>query len=181
MQHLTFRIGGWKLVLGVSQIQEIVHSYQITPLPRTPDELEGVVNLRGYYLPVLSLKKRIRQSESETAPEALSEESVIQDSVDRQCILVTESIYEDRAWRLGLEVDEVHDCIDINDDLWRLPPTRGNAISTEYLSAMVNLDGVTFHKLNLDTVIDPDDILERYYHGVQGSHEPNRLVTRANG
>jgi chemotaxis signal transduction protein len=177
MQHLTFRVKNCKLVLAVNQIQEIVHSYKLTPLPKTPVELSGVINLRGYYLPVLSLWRRIQQENDDKSNHSTNVIAL----ETHKCILVTEAMYEEQAWRLGLEVDEVHDCILIDETSWRAPPVRGNKIAPEYLSAMVNLEGETYHKLNLEAIIDPDDILERYQNGATHIHESNRHSPRTAG
>lgn len=175
MQYLSFRVEQCKMIVSVDEIQEIVHSYKITSLPKTPDELEGVLNLRGYYLPVISLKKRIGISYK-----SLSEDDTLNSDQNlmRKCILVTSVIYDDQIWSAGLEVDEVHDCLIIDEGLWRPPPSQGNKISTEFINAMVNLEGKTYHRLNIETIIDPDDILERYYNGVSKFHDKSRTTAR---
>src|SRR5690625_7121616 len=44
--------------VDIHQVQEIIRVPQITRVPRTPDFVEGVINLRGSVIPILDLRKR---------------------------------------------------------------------------------------------------------------------------
>lgn len=55
----TFRVNGLLLGLKVSDVQEVVKSQHITPVPLAPPLVLGLVNLRGLVLPAVNLKWRI--------------------------------------------------------------------------------------------------------------------------
>ena len=55
----TFRVNGLLLGLKVSDVQEVVKSQHITPVPLAPPIVLGLVNLRGLVLPAVNLKWRI--------------------------------------------------------------------------------------------------------------------------
>ncbi len=57
---LVFEIGGQRYGLPSAEILEIVRAVAITPLPRAPAIVEGVINLRGSVVPVLDLRSRFR-------------------------------------------------------------------------------------------------------------------------
>ena len=59
VQLCTFRIGGEDYALDVMRVREIVPPRPITPVPRAPPFVEGVVRLRGEVIPVLDVRKRL--------------------------------------------------------------------------------------------------------------------------
>lgn len=54
-----FRVKGFLLGLKVSDVQSVVKSLQITPVPLAPPIVLGLVNLRGQVLPAVNLKWRL--------------------------------------------------------------------------------------------------------------------------
>lgn len=58
MQIVTFRVGAEEYGLDIMSITEVVRPLKITPLPRMPKFVEGVINLRGGIIPVVDLRKR---------------------------------------------------------------------------------------------------------------------------
>ncbi len=54
-----FEVGGRVYALDVAQVREIVRWQEITPLPRAPELIEGVVDLRGAVVPVLDLGRAL--------------------------------------------------------------------------------------------------------------------------
>lgn len=57
-QYVTFRVGGEEYGLDIGNIAEVIRPLKITPLPRMPEFVEGVINLRGTIIPVVDLRKR---------------------------------------------------------------------------------------------------------------------------
>jgi purine-binding chemotaxis protein CheW len=58
-QLCAFRIGGEDYAIDIMRVREIIHPLPITPVPRAPAFVEGVVRLRGDVLPVLDVRKRL--------------------------------------------------------------------------------------------------------------------------
>lgn len=58
VQVVVFRLGNEEFATFIHQVQEIIRSLSITPLPKVPYFVEGIVNLRGNILPVISLRKK---------------------------------------------------------------------------------------------------------------------------
>ena len=46
-RHLTFTLGGELFALDVVKVREVLEFTSVTKMPRTPDFLRGVRNLRG--------------------------------------------------------------------------------------------------------------------------------------
>jgi purine-binding chemotaxis protein CheW len=58
MQIVTFQVGGEEYGLDIKSITEVIRPLKITPLPRMPEFIEGVINLRGVIIPIVDLRKR---------------------------------------------------------------------------------------------------------------------------
>jgi len=58
-QLCTFRVGGEDYALDIMRVREIIHPLPITPVPRAPIFVEGVIRLRGDVIPVLDVRKRL--------------------------------------------------------------------------------------------------------------------------
>lgn len=57
-QYVTFLVGGEEYGLNIGSIAEVIRPLKITPLPRMPEFVEGVINLRGAIIPVVDLRRR---------------------------------------------------------------------------------------------------------------------------
>lgn len=58
VQLVTFRVGTEEYGLDIGAITEVIRPLKVTPLPRMPEFIEGVVNLRGAIIPIIDLRKR---------------------------------------------------------------------------------------------------------------------------
>jgi len=89
VQLACFRIGSEMYALDIMRIKEIIRPQKLTPVPKAPPFVEGVINLRGIVIPVVDLRKRFDSSQS---------------SFDRKTRVIISSL----SGRLvGLVVDEV--------------------------------------------------------------------------
>ena len=59
---MTFKVGDEEYGVDIRCITEVVRPLKITPLPRMPEFIEGVVNLRGVIIPIVDLRKRFALS-----------------------------------------------------------------------------------------------------------------------
>ncbi|MFL5351045.1 chemotaxis protein CheW [Archangium sp.] len=57
---LLFMLEGQRYALPLEEVRELVRAVRLTPLPRAPAVVEGLVDLRGELLPVLDLRRRFR-------------------------------------------------------------------------------------------------------------------------
>ena len=62
VQFVTFRVGDEECGVDIRSITEVIRPLKITPLPRMPEFIEGVVNLRGMIIPIVDLRKRFALS-----------------------------------------------------------------------------------------------------------------------
>ena len=72
VQLCVFQVGGREYALDIMRIEEILPVQQVTPVPRAPPFVEGVINLRGAILPVIDLRLRLGTNPSaRTKPKLL--------------------------------------------------------------------------------------------------------------
>src|SRR6202040_63089 len=63
-QHLTFMIGGEEYAISLLKVKEIIEYDTVTEVPKTPEWVRGVINLRGSVVPVIDLAVKFRQAPS---------------------------------------------------------------------------------------------------------------------
>jgi purine-binding chemotaxis protein CheW len=61
IQLACFRVGSELYALDILRIREIIRPQKLTPIPKAPSFIEGVINLRGAVIPVADLRKRFDQ------------------------------------------------------------------------------------------------------------------------
>src|SRR5512145_632057 len=75
-KYLTFSLAGEEYGIGILKVKEIIGLMPITPVPKTPEHIRGVINLRGKVIPVVDLRVKFGMERGE--------------STDRTCIVVVE-------------------------------------------------------------------------------------------
>ncbi len=102
VQLVTFRVGTEEYGLDINYITEVVRPHKITTLPRMPQFIEGVINLRGTIIPIVDLRKRFGLTE-------------VRDDLRKMRMLITKGAIPaspgDRQELLGLMVDVVKEVI----------------------------------------------------------------------
>lgn len=58
-QYVSFEVTGNRYCIDIMDIKEVVRESEITRLPDSPSFVEGIMNLRGIVIPVISLKKKL--------------------------------------------------------------------------------------------------------------------------
>jgi purine-binding chemotaxis protein CheW len=54
----AFRVGGEEYVVDLKRVREVVNPLPVRPVPRAPEAIEGVVDLRGEVIPVVDVRRR---------------------------------------------------------------------------------------------------------------------------
>lgn len=66
IQLACFRVGEEMYALDIMKIKEIIRPQKLTPIPKAPSFIEGVINLRGAVIPVADMRKRFERPVGET-------------------------------------------------------------------------------------------------------------------
>jgi len=135
-KYLTFFLDREEYGLEILKVREIIGMMDITPVPRTPKFVCGVINLRGKVIPVVNLRTKFGMETIETNGET--------------CIIVVQA--EDIE--MGIVVDRVSEVIDIPTSAIQPPPAFGNkGISISYLLGIGKTEETIKLLLNIDKVL----------------------------
>ena len=144
--YLTFKMGDEEFALHVNKVLNILEMTKITQVPKAPDYIKGVINLRGMVLPVVDT--RIRFAMSETV------------YTDKTCIVVLELIFENEKVYVGALVDQVVAVLEIGNDEIQPPPSIGDKYKSQFISGMVNTDEKFIMILDMEKLFTGDEIVE---------------------
>lgn len=144
-KYLTFKLGDEEYGIEILKVVEIIKMMEITAVPRTPDFIRGVINLRGKVIPVMELRRKFSMDTTE--------------DTDETCIIVVSVQLQERELQMGLLVDTVSEVADIEQKEIEGPPKFGSAVSTEYIMGMAKVkDGQVIILLNIDQVMSGTDL-----------------------
>src|SRR5258708_17949118 len=104
-------IGGEESAVSLLKVKEIIEYDTVTQVPKTPEWIRGVINLRGSVVPVIDLAVKLRQPPSVTGK--------------LTCIVITEVQSSDEAAVMGIMADSVRQVIDLKPHDIEEPPTFG--------------------------------------------------------
>ena len=135
VEILCFNMGNTKFGLDMGGIQEILEMIEITPLPDSPDFVDGVINLRGKIIPIIDLRKICN---IESKEEDITELNII---VVRMEKLVA-----------GMIVDRVEEVLKINSTLIEIPSEE--LPITRLLSSVAKLEKGIVFILDLNKIFD---------------------------
>lgn len=144
-QYLTFRIDAEAYGIDVSQVREVLDVINITRVPRTPDYMLGVINLRGNVVPVVDLRQRFGLPAI--------------DQTRDTCIIVIEVKYADSLFVVGVLTDAVEEVLDIGNDQIELPPKLGSAVDVSFILGMGKVKDDSFViLLDIDRVFSAEEL-----------------------
>lgn len=143
-KYLTFSLEKEEYGIGILKVKEIIGMMPITGVPRTPDFVKGVINLRGKVIPIIDLRLKF---DMESIPYN-----------DRTCIIVVEIDSADSTVLIGIVVDSVSEVLNIREDEIEDTPAFGTKLDTNYILGMAKMEGGVKILLNIDRVLSTDEI-----------------------
>jgi purine-binding chemotaxis protein CheW len=141
-KFLIFLLAGEEYGLEIRKVQEIIGMMDITPIPRSPDCMRGVINLRGKVIPIVDL--RLRFGMESAAPTA------------ETCIIVVEA----NRVQTGIVVDRVSEVLNIASEEIEDTPAFGSEVQTDCILGIGKAGGRVKLLLDIDRVLTqgiPDD------------------------
>ena len=121
-KYLTFNLGPELYGFEILKVQEIIKAASVTRIPRTPDFVRGVINLRGKVIPVTDLRLKF--------------DIEGQEDTDRTCIIVVQVAGSNGKITTGILVDEVSEVLDITAEEIEPPPSFGANVDTGFMHGM---------------------------------------------
>ena len=145
-QYLTFMIGGEEYAVSLLKVKEIIEYDTVTEIPKMPEWVRGVINLRGNVVPVIDLAVKFRLPAS--IPGKLT------------CIVITEVECEGEPTVMGIMADAVRQVIDLKPEDVEVPPSFGTRVKVDFLLGMARSGKKFCLLLDTEKVLSTDELLE---------------------
>jgi purine-binding chemotaxis protein CheW len=145
-KFLTFCLGKEEYGVDILAVREIIGVIDVTPLPQTPDYVNGIINLRGRIIPVLDLRTRFRLPTVEHTAHT--------------CIIVLEvgDGDTDERYQMGVIVDTVSEVLDIPDDAIEPAPDFGCSVHTDFVKGVGKVKDRVIILLDIEKVLAAREI-----------------------
>jgi purine-binding chemotaxis protein CheW len=139
IQLVSFRLAEEEYGIEITKVQEIILLGEITRVPRTPDYIEGLINLRSEVIPVVNLRRRFGLPS--------------QEPTDETRVMVINV----REKTLGMIVDAVNEVLRVPHAQIVPPPAAVTASGHEYLTGLVKFDERLLILLDIDRVLESEE------------------------
>ncbi len=146
ISYLTFNLDREHFALNVGKVVNILEMQKITKVPKLPDYITGIINLRGEVLPVIDTNIKL----------GLQETAI----TGNTCILVIECSIADSITRFGMLVDGVQEVLEIDDDQILPPPSIGTKYGTKIISGVVDHSEQFIMILDIHQLLGFDDVID---------------------
>jgi purine-binding chemotaxis protein CheW len=144
LSYLTFRLGDELFAANVEKVLEILEIPKITKVPRSPDFMKGVINLRGSVLPVIDTRTKFGLPQEEPTVNS--------------CIIVMNLTIEGQSISIGAIVDAVQEVMEIGEASIQSAPSVGSKYKTEFILGMVKLEDQFIMILDLDKGFSNEEV-----------------------
>jgi purine-binding chemotaxis protein CheW len=139
-EMLVFKLGSEEYGVDILKVQEIRGYEKVTPIPRSPDFLKGVVNLRGTIVPVIDLRIKFALPDP---------------SYDSLTVVIVLRI----AGRIvGAVVDGVSDVVQLAANDIKEPPRLGSIVDSSYLAGVATQGGRMILALDIEKLLSAGEL-----------------------
>ena len=143
-QYLTFILDRELFAIDIGRIREVVAFTTATKVPRTPDFMRGVINLRGHVVPVIDLRLKLGLPS-------------IERTVDT-CVIILEVEVDGDRTVVGALADSVQEVVGLGAEQIAPPPRMGTRIDTDCIRGIGRRDEQFLVILDIDRVLSAGEI-----------------------
>ena len=139
LQLVTFSTGDEEFGVDILRVQEIIRTMAITKVPKAPEFVEGVINLRGKVIPIIDLRRRFGlQSKAH----------------DKHTRII---VIEINTMIVGFVVDSVSEVLRIPASTVEPPPPVVAGLESEYISGVGKLEDRLLILLDLNKLLSGEE------------------------
>jgi purine-binding chemotaxis protein CheW len=142
VQFISFAIGDDQYGVDIMAVREIKEWTEITHLPKQPEYVRGVLNLRGVIVPIIDLRCRFGQGRTEATPLHV----IIIVQIEHQLV--------------GLLADRVSDIISIDTAKIKSVPKVAQSARLDFLSGIVTVENSMIALIELSNLISQPAVVE---------------------
>lgn len=144
-QYLSFKLEDEEFALDIARVREVLDFTRITKVPRAPEFMRGVINLRGAVVPVVDLNMKFGNS-------------ITQKTANTR-IIIGEVAMEGEDTVLGVLADSVHEVMEIEPGDIEPAPKIGARFNNDFLKGMGKRDEEFVMILDIDKVFSTEELL----------------------
>lgn len=138
-KYLAFCLNEKNYAFSILKVNEVIVLPEITPMPKTPPYLRGVINLRGQIIPIIDLRL------------ALGLEEVQYDK--QTCIVIVKMKLSEGEKLVGFIVDSVSEVFEIQATDIESPPNYGERLDDDFLSGIGKVRDKIVMLLDIDKIL----------------------------
>lgn len=138
-QLVAFHLADEVYAIDIAAIHEIIRLQEITQVPRTQDDIEGIINLRGKIVPIVNLRRRLGLSDVERTPKT-------------RVIVV-----DINECTIGLEVDSVIGVLRLPEACIEKPTQMVGAVDADYVRGVGKSNDALVILLNIQHMLHFED------------------------
>lgn len=143
-QYLTFTLDEELFALDIAKVREVLEFVGVTKVPRTPEFMRGVINLRGNVVPVVDLRLKFGMSRTEKSVST--------------CVIITDVEVDGETTVLGALADSVQEVLDLEPSQIDPPPRIGTRLDTGFIRGMGKRDDQFLILLDIDRVFSAQEL-----------------------
>lgn len=143
-KYLIFTLAQIGYGIQIIKIKEIIGMHPITQVPRTPEFVKGVINLRGKVIPVVDLRQRFHLEQAQ--------------DTERICIIVVEVLGASGPMLIGTVVDGVSEVQQLRGEDIEDPPRFGAQVDTRFILGMAKQGHAVVILLDIDRVLQIEEL-----------------------
>lgn len=143
-KYLTFILGQEEYGIQILKVREIIRIQKITPIPKTPDFIRGIINLRGKIVPVVNLHLKFGMNPK--------------DDNEKTCIVVVQLECMNTSIIMGIVIDDVKEVLDIEPEFIEDVPAFGVGVDIDYIMGIAKINENVKMLLNVEKVLSVDEL-----------------------
>jgi purine-binding chemotaxis protein CheW len=143
-QFLTFIMADEEYGVDILAVKEIRNWDSATPIPKAPDHVRGVINLRGTIIPIIDLRQCFGMKAIEYGPLTV--------------VLVLQVETERGHRELGIVVDAVSDVYALDQNEIKPAPDMGEKLNTSFIKGLASIEEKMVILLNIERLLSQEDL-----------------------
>jgi len=143
-QYLTFNLDKEIFAVDVAHVREIQEASTITKVPRTPEFMRGVINVRGSVVPVVDMRLKLGMP-------------AVADTIDT-CIIIMEIGLDGDIVVMGALADSVQEVFELPPEQIEPVPKIGTQLNTRFIKGIGKHDEKFVIILDIENILSTDEI-----------------------
>jgi purine-binding chemotaxis protein CheW len=143
-QYLTYKLGDETFALDISKVREVLDFTTVTKVPRTPEFMRGVINLRGSVVPVVDLRLKFGMTKTEKSVNT--------------CVIIVEVSVDGETTVLGCLADSVQEVLDLDAGQIEPAPKIGSTVYHDFIRGMGKHNEQFIIILDVDKVFSTEEL-----------------------